>query len=252
MSQTLRQPEIMAIARRDRRVTVDGLAAHFGVTLQTIRRDLTELAEAGQLERVHGGAVLPSGTANIAYAERQALNAPAKARIGAATAAMIPDDSAVFLGIGTTTEAVAAALGPRHGLLVVTNNLHVAQILAPHPSARVIVAGGTLRAADGGIVGPLAAELVQRFRFDVAVTGCSAMDEAGHVLDFDLAEVAVTRAVLAQARRRILTADLSKLRRTAPVLVAGPGGFDHWVTDAAPPAPVATACGAAGTAVVVA
>ena len=62
MSQTFRHPEILETARRQGKVTVEGLAARFGVTLQTIRRDLTDLAEAGRLERVHGGAILPSGT----------------------------------------------------------------------------------------------------------------------------------------------------------------------------------------------
>ena len=67
MTQTIRYPEILDIARRDGKVTVEGLADHFGVTLQTIRRDLTDLAETGRLERVHGGAILPSGTVNIGY-----------------------------------------------------------------------------------------------------------------------------------------------------------------------------------------
>ena len=67
MSQTIRHPEILGLARRDGKVTVEHLAEHFGVTLQTIRRDLSDLADAGRLERVHGGAVLPSGTSNIGY-----------------------------------------------------------------------------------------------------------------------------------------------------------------------------------------
>ena len=81
MSQSFRQPEILEIARRDGKVTVEGLAGHFGVTLQTIRRDLTDLAEAGRLERVHGGAILPSGVTNIGYDERRRLDAAAKAAI---------------------------------------------------------------------------------------------------------------------------------------------------------------------------
>ena len=109
MSQTIRHPEIIEIARRDGKVTVEDLSAHFGVTLQTIRRDLTDLAEAGRLERVHGGAVLPSGTSNIGYDERRQLNAEAKDAIGAACARAIPNKCSVFLNIGTTTEAVAWA-----------------------------------------------------------------------------------------------------------------------------------------------
>ena len=149
MSQSFRQPEILEIARRDGRVTVEGLAEHFNVTLQTIRRDLTELAEAGRLDRVHGGAVLPSGTVNIGYEHRRTLNPGPKAAIAAACAAEIPDDASIFLNIGTSTEAVARALLRHRGLMVVTNNINVAHILAENAEAQVIVAGGALSSTGG-------------------------------------------------------------------------------------------------------
>ena len=126
MTQTIRYPEILEIARRDGKVTVEHLSEHFGVTLQTIRRDLADLAEAGRLERVHGGAVLPSGTVNIGYEERRRLNARGKIAMARACAAQIPEDCAVFLNIGTSTEAVAAELMHHRNLLVVTNNMNVA------------------------------------------------------------------------------------------------------------------------------
>jgi DeoR family transcriptional regulator, glycerol-3-phosphate regulon repressor len=90
MSQTFRHPEILEIARREGKVTVERLADHFGVTLQTIRRDLSDLAETGRLQRVHGGAVLPSGTTNIAYEERRSLNHDGKAAIARACARASP------------------------------------------------------------------------------------------------------------------------------------------------------------------
>ncbi|WP_372885685.1 DeoR/GlpR family DNA-binding transcription regulator, partial [Shimia sp.] len=120
MSQNFRHPDILEIARQTGRVTVEGLAAHFDVTVQTIRRDLKDLANAGKLERVHGGAVLPSGVANIVYEERRRLNETAKKRIAQACAGTIPDGASVFLNIGTTTEAVARALLGHRRLMVVT------------------------------------------------------------------------------------------------------------------------------------
>ncbi len=149
MSQTFRQPEILDIARRDGKVTVEGLAGHFGVTLQTIRRDLADLADAGRLERVHGGAILPSGVANIGYEERRVLHHDAKTAIARACAAEIPDNIALFLNIGTSTEAVARELLGHANLMVVTNNMNVANILAANPGCEVIVTGGHLRRADG-------------------------------------------------------------------------------------------------------
>ena len=242
MSQTFRQPEILEIARRDGRVTVEGLAEHFGVAAQTIRRDLTELAETGRLERVHGGAVLPSGTTNIGYAERRGLNAEAKARIGAACAAAIPHDCSVFLNIGTSTEAVAENMLSHRNLLVVTNNMNVATILARNPDCQVLVTGGTLRRSDGGLVGDLTISAIRRFKFDYGVIGCSALDEDGDLLDFDMQEVGVTRTILEQSRRVLLVADHSKFRRNAPVRIADLLDLDAFFTDGAPPAPLGRKC----------
>lgn len=231
MSQSFRQPEILEIARRDGKVTVDALAAHFGVTLQTIRRDLTELAEAGRLERVHGGAILPSGVSNIGYEERRALNQEAKTAIARACAAEVPENISLFLNIGTSTEAVARELLGHRNMLVVTNNMNVASILAANPDCEVIVTGGNLRRSDGGLVGTLAAETIRQFKFDLAVIGCSALDRDGDLLDFDIQEVGVSQTILRQSRRTFLAVDHSKLKRSAPARIASLAELDCVFTD---------------------
>lgn len=247
MSQTFRHPEILEIARRDGRVTVEGLAAHFGVTHQTIRRDLTDLAEAGRLDRVHGGAVLPSGTMNIGYEERRALNPGAKAAIAQACAARIPNDISLFLNIGTSTEAVARELLHHDGLMVVTNNINVATILAANTSCEVVVTGGHLRRADGGLIGSLATDTIRKFKFDLAVIGCSALDRDGDLLDFDIQEVGVSQAILQQSRRTFLVADHSKFKRSAPARICSLGEVDVFFTDRSPGAGLAAACRDWGT-----
>jgi DeoR family glycerol-3-phosphate regulon repressor len=252
LSQTLRHPEILEIARRDGKVTVEGLASHFGVTLQTIRRDLTELAEAGRLERVHGGAVLPSGTSNIGYDERRRLSGEAKAAIAQACAQLVPDNASIFLAIGTSTEAVARELLSHRNLLVVTNNMNVANILIANPDCQIILAGGTIRRSDGGIVGSLTVQTIRQFKFDLAIIGCSALDEDGDLLDFDLQEVGVSQAILGQARQSLLVADHSKFQRSAPVRIASLGDLSGFVTDR-PLAPgLAQLCKEWGTKVTVA
>ncbi|MEM7711159.1 MAG: DeoR/GlpR family DNA-binding transcription regulator [Pseudomonadota bacterium] len=238
---SFRHPQILDLARRDGRVTVDGLADALGVTVQTIRRDLAQLTEAGHLDRVHGGAVLPSGVTNIGYADRRALNADAKARIAAHLAALIPDRASLFLNVGTTTEAVARALRGHEGLLVVTNNINVANTLADTRSD-VVLTGGVLRAQDGALTGALAAAAVARFKVDVAVIGCSALDIEGDLLDFDASEVEVAQAILTQARRRVLVADASKIGRPAPIRIASLAQIDEWITDMAPPLSLSKAC----------
>ena len=231
MSQTIRHPEILDIARRHGKVTVEGLADHFQVTLQTIRRDLTDLAEAGRLERVHGGAVLPSGTTNIGYEERRRLNAGAKAAMARACAARIPDDCTIFLNIGTSTEAVASELRHHRDLTVVTNNMNVANILARNRDCRIVVTGGSLRQSDGGLIGDITVAAIRRFKFDVGVIGCSAIDGDGDILDFDVQEVGVSRAILDQSRRTMLVADRSKFTRTAPARIASLDAIGAVFTD---------------------
>jgi DeoR family glycerol-3-phosphate regulon repressor len=251
MALSLRQSEILDLARAEGRVMVEELAARFGVTLQTIRRDLTELADIGRLERVHGGAVLRAGVANIGYAERRQMNAEAKAAIARACAARIPDNSSLFLNIGTTTEAVALALLAHQNLTVVTNNMNVANILTQSESCDVIVAGGVLRRSDGGLVGDLTKEAIETFKVDFAIIGTSGLDADGDLLDFDSQEVRVSRAIIRQARRTFLVSDHSKLTRSAPVKVASLADIHTLFTDRKLPAELAAKCAEWGTAVVV-
>jgi DeoR family glycerol-3-phosphate regulon repressor len=247
MSQSFRQPDILEIARQEGKVTVEGLADRFGVTVQTIRRDLTELANAGKLERVHGGAVLPSGVANIMYEERRRLNEAEKTAIARACAAGIPDSASIFLDIGTSTEAVAHALADHRNLMVVTNNMNVAAILQAHEDCEIVVAGGTLRRADNGLVGNLTIRTLENFKFDHAVIGCSALDEDGDLLDFDIQEVAVSQTILHRARETCLVADHSKFTRSAPVRIASLRDVDRFFTDRPVPGTLAERCRAWGT-----
>ena len=242
MSQTFRHLEILDIVRRDGKVTVEQLADQLGVTLQTIRRDLSELGEAGKLERVHGGAVLPSGTVNIAYEERRRLNAEGKLAMAKACAALIPEDCAIFLNIGTSTEAVATELLSHRNLLVVTNNMNVANILTRNPHCEVIVTGGALRQSDGGLTGDITTAAIRQFKFDIGVIGCSAIDTDGDILDFDLREVGVSRTILNQSRRRMLLADHTKFRRKAPARIGSLSEIDVFLTDARVPQALEEAC----------
>ncbi|WP_417210296.1 DeoR/GlpR family DNA-binding transcription regulator [Antarctobacter sp.] len=251
MSQTFRHPEILEFARRKGKVTVEDLAEHFGVTHQTIRRDLTDLAEAGRLERVHGGAVLPSGTTNIGYEERRSLNPGAKQSIARACAARIPNGISLFLNIGTSTEAVARELLHHENLMVVTNNMNVANILVANPTCEILVTGGQLRRADGALIGNLAAETIRQFKFDLAVIGCSALDRDGDLLDFDIREVSVSQTILRQSRKTFLVADHTKFARSAPARIASLSDVNVFFTDKALPSDLQSQCTNWGTEVVV-
>lgn len=228
-----RQSDIVNLARSQGRVGVEDLAKRFGVTEQTIRKDLNDLARRGILQRFHGGAAVSSGVINFGYEARRQLAHEEKRRIGSRAAALIPDSASLILNIGTTTEQVAVALHGKQQLMVITNNINVVNILQGNEDIEVIVAGGVLRHSDGGIVGEAAVDFIRQFRVDYAVIGTSAIDNDGTLLDYDYREVKVAQAILENARRTILVADCMKMQRSAPVRIGHLSQVDYFVTDAA-------------------
>lgn len=245
-----RHRAIIELARQQSRVTVDALASRFGVSVQTIRKDLNQLCDQRQLTRVHGGATLPSGVENLEYEARRRIAAEAKAAIGRAAAAIIPNDASLFINIGTTTEAVSQALLDHTGLLVVTNNINVANRMRVYPRFEVVIAGGVVRPSDGGVVGEAAAGFFSQFKVDYAVIGASALDADGALLDFDYREVRVAQAIMANARHVILVADQGKFSRSAPVRIARIDQVGTFVTDHCPVEGVRALCAQAGVALI--
>lgn len=237
-----RQSDIIQLARKAGRVTVDPLAARFNVSPQTIRKDLSVLCKRGLLQRVHGGAVLSSGVANYAYDARRTLAAEEKRLIGTAAAALIPDNCSLVINIGTTTEQVALCLGGKKNLLVITNNINVVNILLDDSDIDLIVAGGVVRHSDGGIVGEAAVGLIQQFKVDYAIIGASAIDQDGSIMDYDYREVKIAQAIIENARHTILVADHMKFERTAPVRIGHLSQLDHFVTNRPLPEHLARVC----------
>jgi DeoR family transcriptional regulator, glycerol-3-phosphate regulon repressor len=228
---SFRQKEIVSLARLQGRVGVDDLALRFDVTPQTIRKDLNELCDMRLLSRIHGGAMISSGVENLGYEARRQIAAREKRAIGEAAAKLIPNNSSLFLNIGTTTEEVARALVNHEGLLVITNNLNIATLLYPNPKIEVIVAGGPVRRSDGGVIGGAAVDFIKQFKVDFAVIGTSAIDDEGALLDYDFREVRVSQAIIGNSRKVILVTDRFKFERSAPIRVAHISQVNMFVTD---------------------
>jgi DeoR family glycerol-3-phosphate regulon repressor len=231
--------------------TVEGLARRFGVSTQTIRRDIIALTARGLLQRFHGGAG-PVGAVRLGHAEKTERHRDAKARIGAAVAAGIGAGTAIFLDVGTTAEAVAAALAGRGDLRVFTNNMQAALRLAGPEDPPVRVLGGTLRGADGSLVGGEAVLALTGLSLDIAVIACSGFDPAGAPTDFDAEKIATKRAAIAAARRVLLVADASKFGRAALERIAPARAFAALVTDARPAGALAEALRQSGVAILLA
>lgn len=226
-----RLEKILELAKQNERVLVDDLALKFKVTPQTIRKDLNDLCDQRLLTRIHGGAEFPSGTANVEYEERRQIAATEKSSIGLAAAGLIPNEASLFINIGTTTEAVSEALLEHEGLMVITNNINVANRMRVYDKFEVVMAGGVVRSTDGGIVGETAVDFIRQFKVDYAIIGSSALDKDGALLDFDIREVKVAQAIIENARNVILVADSTKYDRSAPVRIAHLSQVNTFVTD---------------------
>ncbi|MEY4507379.1 MAG: Glycerol-3-phosphate regulon repressor [Pseudomonadota bacterium] len=230
-----RQLAMLQAVREHGSLKTEALAEQFHTTLQTVRRDISRLSEAGAIERFHGGVrVIDSSSRNTAYAERQRSHAEAKQRVARTVAAAIPPGSSLFMNIGTTVEAVAHELLHHQDLRVVTNNLHVARILSANPHCEVVVAGGTVRHEDLGVVGEAALLFIRQFKVDIGLIGISGIDGDGALRDFDMREVMVARAIVEQSRQVWLVADGSKWGRPAMIEMA-PIKVLHTVFTDTPP-----------------
>ncbi|HVM01054.1 MAG TPA: DeoR/GlpR family DNA-binding transcription regulator [Acidimicrobiales bacterium] len=229
-----RRDRIAEELRRRGRVSVRRLAAAHGVTPETVRRDLIELEERGELRRVHGGAVaLERLRVEPAVAERSAHMAAAKAAIARAAVAQFPGDGGtVLVDAGTTTGALLEVWPTDRRLTVVTNAVPHALALAPIPTVTVIVIGGRLRARTLANVDEIALETLRNLRVEVAFVAANGVSERGCSTP-DPAEAAVKRAMVGAADRVVLLADSTKFGQEHFVRFAAPADLDVVVTDGA-------------------
>jgi DeoR family transcriptional regulator, glycerol-3-phosphate regulon repressor len=241
-----RQAEIVGLVGKRGFLTIEALAQQFGVTVQTIRRDVNVLASEGRISRYRGGAGLASSIENMEYERRQVVNLDAKQRIAAKVARDVPDRASLFINIGTTTEQAARALLSHQSLRVITNNLNVARILSENERCSIIMAGGKVRNRDGAVTGQTTREMFEQFRADIGIIGISGIDKDGGLFDFDLDEVLCTQAVMRNSRRVFLLADHSKFGRPALVKVGSIEQLSALYTDAPPPEPIAALLDEAG------
>ena len=249
MTPNPRQLALLEQVRARDSLSLEALAASFEVTLQTVRRDVKLLSEAGLLARFHGGVRVPSSTTeNIAYRQRQLLNEAAKQSIARLVAKTVPDGCSLIINIGTTTEAIARELLRHKGLRVITNNLNVAAILSDNADCEVIVAGGLVRSRDRGIVGEATVDFIRQFKVDIGLIGISGIEADGSLRDFDYREVKVAQTIIERSREVWLAADKSKFNRPAMVEVAHLSQLGKLFTDAPPPGAFQTLLGEAGVA----
>jgi DeoR family transcriptional regulator, fructose operon transcriptional repressor len=250
-----RQQAIATLVTEQGRLAVTAVAEQFGVTTETVRRDLAVLERAGVLRRVHGGAVPAAALTLVetALSERHATRAEAKRKIAAAALDLLPGrGGSLLLDGGSTTAALAEALPGDRSLFVATNSVPIAARLASAPGVTLHVLGGRVRGLTQCAVGETPVRALAELRVDVAFLGTNGITADHGLTTPDEAEASVKRAMVRAGQRVVVLADSSKLGREHLVRFAALDDVDVVVTDGAAEPGVLDELDAVGVEVVVA
>src|SRR5215467_110159 len=232
-----RSQQILQELLRSGRVAVDDLARRFDVSPSTIRRELRALESKGLLRRTHGGAITIAPMLYepfrhlSSFQEQEEQHAGEKRRIGLAAAALIVDGETISIGAGTTTTQVARSLVHRRGITVITNSVNVAMELSNRDDLKVFVSGGYLSGDWFALVGPTAMSGVTELFVDKTFIGVDGIHaELGLTTNYP-DQATVHRAMLRQARQRIVVADHGKIGVVGRALIATPSEINILITD---------------------
>ena len=242
MYATERQQLIEHLVATEGRVVVVDLARRFGVTTETVRRDLDHLEAGGHIRRVHGGAVARTkvSTAEASLAERTQQRGDVKLAIAARAldAVGADDGGSIYIDAGTTTAALAHLLVQRSSgirpLEVVTHSMTIAHLLAGTPGIGLTAIGGRVRGLTAAAVGAQTVDAISRLRPDLAFIGTNGLSATFGLSTPDPDEAAVKRAIISAARRVVVLADADKFDAELLISFARLDDLDILATDAAP------------------
>lgn len=227
-----RRERVKQIVKSRHAVRVEDLREELGVSTATIRRDLHELEEEGELRRVHGGAVAVDLRPIEARFEAKAAKNPAqKRRIAERAAAMVEPDSKIFVDAGSTCLELARLLVHRTDITVVTNSLPAINELAG-TGPRLIVIGGELRPLSQALVGPLSTRILDELYLDHAFVGTFSLSLEAGLTTTDPAEAFTKEHVLTRTREAVLLVDGSKIGTRSFAHAGRLDQIDVVITDA--------------------
>lgn len=217
------------------RVLVNDLALEFGVTDETIRRDLDKLEAEGLAEKIYGGALKRDNSfVEQPYIIRKSANVSAKKKIASLAAELISDGSYIALDSGTTSLEVARAISNRNCITVITNSVQILAEVATRSDWTVISTGGVLKNGSLSLVGSTAEKIVSGFHVDIAVCSCKGLSLTDGCTDSSEQEAEIKRQFFKSAKKKILAADSSKLDRVSFADVCKFNDFDVFITEKRP------------------
>jgi DeoR/GlpR family transcriptional regulator of sugar metabolism len=231
-----RHRAIKEIVQKNRRMTFVELQRLLKVSPATLRRDLTEMEQAREIIRVHGGVLDPGyARSEISFDERLLRNRAAKKAIAAKAVSLVPSGASVFVDAGSTCIEAGKALLGRKDIRLITHSLALLEA-AFHEEASILCIGGELRKVSGAFTGGTALGALDKIHADIAFLGASGLDPERGCSTTELSEAELKSAILSRATRKILLADQSKWKNSSTVRFAAWSELSDWITDKIPPA----------------
>ncbi|TDK51238.1 DeoR/GlpR family DNA-binding transcription regulator [Antarcticimicrobium luteum] len=227
-----RHQRILSMLAANRQVNANDLADLLKVSRETVRRDLLNLEKNGQVNRVHGGAVLPEPRSEEPFRQRMTAQIRAKSEIARKAAGLIQPGQTILVDAGTTTAIFARELAKLSGVSVITNSLDIATTLQG-AGKEVLLLGGRMVADVPATAGELTLSEIRRFQVDLCFSAPVAVHPIKGAFFYDLQEAEIAIAMAAQAQRSVILADQSKLGETSRVRSREVGEIDTLVTTRA-------------------
>ena len=232
LSSEERRERIIQVLREQDEVSVSELSQRLGVSEVTTRKDLQQLEEQGYLTRVRGGAVVSGrGQLELRFAARQQLNLDEKRRIAARAVELIQPGTTIFLDGSTTAFQMTRLLRDMHNLTVITTGLYAALELSCAPDVTTIVVGGILRRRTSSLVDTLSPNLLRRLHVDIAFLSCRAFSAEQGMMESDLREAQMKRAMAETALRKVALVDHAKFASVYVATSLLPEEIDLLIVD---------------------
>lgn len=230
-----RYEQIIDLVNTQRAVSIDEFCERLDVSKATIRRDLIFLDAHKQLRRTHGGAIslVKPAIEAAPLSLRHRMHKTEKERIATAAAQMITDGDTVYIGSGSTTQALAARLNVFSNLTIVTNDIAVAYGVSQNTQNRLIVTGGMLKPETATLIGAIAEGTLRDVQVRLAFMSANAVC-AGGFMDQGTEEIAIKRMMLGTADRTIMLCDQSKFMQRGFMTICQLTDVELTITDSSP------------------
>lgn len=231
-----RQAKLVDVVRRQEKASVEMLAEVLNTSRETIRRDLTHLAKAGKIQKVHGGATMPRILGEGPFRQRLSDNVDAKMNIAKTAAQLFAPGETLLIDTGSTTLFFAEEISKMANLTIVTNSTEIARTIANGDNgSRVFLAGGEFNADNSQTIGAMVTDQIKTFRAHHAVLTVGALDSRTGAMDYSIDEAQIARVMIQQAAKITVLADHSKFGALASFGVCSLATIDQLVSDMRPP-----------------